>query len=222
MIAASIIPVVFSIGTDPVKFGLVQSLNKPGANVTGFMLPTVGLGLKRLQVLRELLPKQAIIGLLVNPSNPAAMGETNTLVEFTKRDQLDLRVFKVGTGEAIENAFVIAGEQKVSGILIESEPFLTSRRDQIVRLAAQHKIPVIDAYREFVDAGGLVSYGGSVRDTERDLGSYVGRILNGEKPADLPVQQSTKVELILNLRVARELGLTIPLNLLARADEVIE
>ena len=220
--ATSTIPIVFSVGTDPVRFGLVQSLNRPGGNITGTMLPTVGLGLKRLEVLRELLAKQPTIGLLVNPNNPAAAGETASIVEFAARDRLDLRVLRAETAAAIDSAFEAASDQKVAGILIESEPFFTSRREQIIRLAARHKIPAIDAYREFVDAGGLVSYGGSVRETTRNVGSYTGRILNGEKPSDLPVQQSTKVELILNLRTAKALGLVIPINVLARADEVIE
>ena len=220
--ATSTIPIVFSIGTDPIKFGLVSSLSRPDGNLTGVVLLTVGLGIKRLQVFREMLPGARIIAMLVNPKNPAAETESRDVISAAAESGLNLTILSASTPIEIDAAFGSAVEQQVQGILTQSEPFLTSRRDQIAALAAKSAIPVIDAYRDFVQAGGLMSYGASRAETQRLAGIYTGRILKGDKPADLPVQQSTKIELAINLKVAQTLGLEVPTSLLVRADEVIE
>jgi ABC-type uncharacterized transport system substrate-binding protein len=220
--ATSTIPIVFNIGTDPVKFGLVSSLSRPDGNITGVTMLTVGLGVKRLQVLKELLPGAKLFGLLVNPENPATVSESQEVVSAGKSSGTTITVLNASKIAEIDTAFASAGSEKIAGILVQSEPFLTSRRSQIAALAAKHSLPVIDAYREFVEAGGLMSYGASQSETRRVLGIYTGRVLRGEKPANLPVQQSTKIELLLNLKVAQSLGLDVPTSLLVRADEVIE
>jgi putative ABC transport system substrate-binding protein len=215
-------PVVFAIGTDPIKFGLVSSLSRPEANITGVTALTVGLGVKRLQVLRELLPNASRLGLLVNPKNPATESESGDVVSAGKASHTEISILNASTPSEIDAAFASAAEQRVAGLLIQSEPFLSSQRNQVAALAVKHSIPTIDAYREFVEAGGLMSYGASQSETRRVAGIYAGRILKGEKPADLPVQQSTKIELLINLKIAEALGLTVPTSLLVRADEVIE
>jgi len=220
--ATSTIPIVFSIGTDPVKFGLVSSLNRPDRNLTGVVSLTVGLGVKRLQVLEELLPNAGVFAMLVNPKNPAAESETEGVLAAAKASGQNIAILKASTASEIDAAFAKAVEQHAAGLLILSEPFFTSRHDQIAALAARSALPVIDAYREFVVAGGLMSYGASATEATRVAGIYAGRILKGDKPGDLPVQQSTKIELVINLKVARTLGLTVPTSLLVRADEVIE
>jgi putative ABC transport system substrate-binding protein len=220
--ATSTIPVVFSIGTDPVKFGLVSSLSRPSGNVTGVVALTVGLGVKRLQVVREMLPNAGTIAMLVNPKNPAAESETNDIAAVAKGLGQDITILKASAPSEIDAAFALAAERRAGGLLMQSEPFFSSRHDQIAALAARYAFPVIDAYREFVLAGGLMSYGASRAETQRVAGVYAGRILKGDKPIDLPVQQSTKIELVINLKVAQTLGLTVPTSLLVRADEVIE
>jgi putative ABC transport system substrate-binding protein len=218
--ATSTIPVVFSIGADPVRFGLVASLSRPGGNITGIVSLTVGLGVKRLQVLREIVTGP--LAMLVNPKNPNAASETKEIREAAKTFGQDIVVFEASTEDAIDAAFSAMAARRVAGLLIQSEPYLSSRRDRIVDLANRTKMPAIDAYREFVVAGGLMSYGASLAEARRHAGIYVGRILKGEKPADLPVQQSTKIELVVNLKTAKALGLEVPTALLVRADEVIE
>lgn len=220
--ATSTIPIVFNIGTDPVKFGLVASLNQPNGNVTGVVSLTVGLGAKRLQVLREMLSNRGTIALLVNPKNPAAESETHDIVAAATASGQTITVLKASTSSEIDAAFASADEQHAAGLLIESEPFFASRYDQIASLATRYALPAIDAYREFVLVGGLLSYGASAAEAKRIVGIYTGRILKGDKPSDLPVQQSTKIELVVNLKVAQTLGLTVPTSLLVRADEVIE
>jgi putative ABC transport system substrate-binding protein len=218
----SIIPIVFSIGTDPVKFGLVQSLSRPGGNVTGVVSLTVGLGAKRLQVFREMLPNSAKIAMLVNPKNPAAETETSEVLAAARVSGLEVMTFPASSVPEIDAALVSAAESRVSGVLIQSEPFLTSRRSQIAGLALRYALPAIDAYRDFALAGGLMSYGASLDEAARQLGVYAGRILKGERPDDLPVQQSVKIELVINLNTARALRLAVPPTLLSIADEVIE
>ncbi len=220
--ATSTIPIVFSIGTDPIKFGLVASLSRPDGNVTGVVSLTVGLGVKRLQVLQELLPHAKSFAMLVNPHNPAAESETSDVTSAAEVNHQTIAVLKASTPAEIDAAFALAAEQRAAGLLTQSEPFLTSRREQIAKLAAKYAMPVIDAYPDYVQAGGLMSYGASAAEARRIAGIYAGRLLQGNKPADLPVQQSTKIELVINLKVAQTLGLTMPASLLVRADEVIE
>jgi putative ABC transport system substrate-binding protein len=219
--ATSTTPIVFNIGTDP-KFGLVSSLSRPDGNITGVTMLTVGLGAKRLEVLKELLPNANHLALVVNPENPATKTESADVVSAGKASGTAISILNADTVSQIDRAFASAADQHIAGILIQSEPFLTSRRKEIAALAAKYSIPVIDAYREFVEAGGLMSYGASQNETRRVLGIYTGRILKGDKPANLPVQQSTKIELLINLKIAETLGLTVPTSLLVRADEVIE
>ena len=220
--ATSSIPVVFAIGTDPVKFGLVQSLNRPGGNLTGVVSLTVGLATKRFQVFRELLPGANAFGLLINPKNPAAENETRAVLEAAKTTGDRLTILQASSESEIEASFEAASQSKLGGIVIVSEPFLTSRHQQIASLALRHSMPVIDAYRPFVENGGLISYGASLEEASRIAGIYAGRIIKGEKPQDLSVQQSTKIQLTINLRTAERFGLTVPTSLLVRADEVIE
>jgi putative ABC transport system substrate-binding protein len=220
--ATSAIPIVFSIGTDPIKFGLVSSLSRPEGNVTGVVALTVGLGVKRLQVLQELLPHAKILAMLVNPKNPAAESETRDVIAAAQANQQTIAVLKASTPAEIDAAFASAIEQQAAGLLIQSEPFLTRRREQISALATKHGLPVIDAYADFVQSGGLMSYEASSAELKRISGIYTGRLLKGDKPGNLPVQQSTKIELLINLKAAQALGLTVPTSLLVRADEVIE
>jgi putative ABC transport system substrate-binding protein len=204
--ASRTIPVVFAIGADPVKFGLVASLNRPGGNVTGVSSLTNILLAKQLEELLEAVPAAALVGFLINPANPNAQPDTT-----------EARV----DGD-LEMAFSTLVRHRVDAVLVHSDPLSLSRREQLVGLAARNALPAIYWSRQFVAAGGLMSYGGSLADAHQQAGIYTGRILRGEKPADLPIQQATKVELIINLKTANALGLSIPATLLARADEVIE
>jgi putative ABC transport system substrate-binding protein len=220
--ATSTIPIVFVIGTDPIKFGLVASLSRPEGNVTGVATLTVGLGVKRLQVLQELLPEARTLAILVNPKNAAAETETRNVVAAAQASRQTITILKASIPSEIDAAFATTAKQRVAGLLTQSEPFLTSSRDQIAALATRYAMPVIDAYRDYVEVGGLMSYGANAAETRRIAGIYAGRLLKGDKPADLPVQQSTKIELLINLKAAQALGLTVPTSLLVRADEVIE
>jgi putative ABC transport system substrate-binding protein len=218
--ATTTVPIVFSTGSDPVKLGLVGSLSLPGGNVTGVTQLNVEVGPKRLELARELLPAATVVALLVNPTNPIA--ETLDLRAAARTLGLQLHVLRASTEGEIDDAFVILVRLRAGALVIGSDVFFNTRSEQLAALAVRHAVPAIFHLREFVAAGGLMSYGGSLRDSYRGAGGYTGRILKGDKPADLPVQQSTKVELIINLKTANALGLTIPLPLLARADEVIE
>ena len=221
--ATETIPVVFVVGTDPVTAGLVASLNRPGGNLTGVSVLHVEVTAKRLELLHELAPAATTVGLLVNPTNPYAVPEMRESEVAARALGLRLHVLKASNQNEIDSAFVALVEQRAGALLVGADPvFQLSLRDQLVALAARHRLPTIYGYRETTEAGGLMSYGPSVSDVWRLGGIYTGRILNGEKPADLPVQQSTKVELIINLKTAKALGLTVPPSLLARADEVIE
>jgi putative ABC transport system substrate-binding protein len=173
-------------------------------------------------VFKELLPNAKHLALIVNPDNPATPTEAADVVSAAQASGTAISILHATSVSQIGNAFSLAADEKTAGILIQSEPFLTSRRKEIAALAARYSIPVIDAYREYVEAGGLMSYGASQNETRRVLGIYTGRVLKGEKPASLPVQQSTKIELLINLKIAEALGLTVPTSLLVRADEVIE
>ncbi len=227
--ATSTIPIVFTTGEDPVKAGLVASLNRPGGNVTGISLFYVELGAKRLEVLRELVPDAEVVGLLVNPRTPQGIG-TNTEAEEQARDAQvaasamgqHLILVQASSVSEIDEAFATIVQQRAAALIVASDVFLSTRKDQLISLAARHAMPTVYAWRDAVIAGGLLSYGIDLPDSYRQVGGYIGRILKGAKPAELPVLQPTKFPLVINLRTAKTLGLTVPETLLARADEVIE
>jgi putative tryptophan/tyrosine transport system substrate-binding protein len=221
--ATATIPIVFAIGSDPVKFGLVAAFNRPGGNITGVSwLGGSTLAAKRLQLLQELVPAAKVIALLVNPNNPAVEAETREVKEAARLLGLQVDVLNANAERDINSAFARFANRRVGALLVATDLFFGSRRDQLVTLSERYAIPAMFSRREFADAGGLVSYGTNLADASRQAGGYVGRILNGVKPADLPVIQATKVELVTNLKTAKALGLTIPLPLIGRADEVIE
>ena len=221
--ATTTIPVVFAISGDPVKEGLVASLNRPGSNVTGVTQANVETTPKRLELLHELVPTGTIMGLLVNPTGHGLSEAVSIGLEAAARTLgLQLETLKASTEPELEAVFGIVVQLRASGLVIGSDPFFTSRIEQLAALSIRHGVPTIYQYREFVAAGGLLGYGGSIVESYRLAGVYTAKILKGDKPADLPVQQSTKVELIINLKTAKALGITVPLPLLGRADEVIE
>jgi putative tryptophan/tyrosine transport system substrate-binding protein len=220
--ATATIPIVFAIGSDPVETGLVVSLNRPGGNVTGATFLSVELGAKRLELLRDLLPKIASIGLLVNPNNPNAAVQTKEMQVATTALGLQLNIVSAGSQSDFDNAFETLVGQRTDALVLSADPFFFSHRDQLVALAMRSPVPAIYYAREFALAGGLFSYASSFGDSFRQAATYVGRILKGEKPADLPVLQPTKFELVINLKTANALGINIPPSLLVRADEVIE
>jgi putative tryptophan/tyrosine transport system substrate-binding protein len=219
--ATTTIPIVFVAGGDPIKNGLVTSFSRPGGNVTGAAILTSALTAKRLQFLRELVPAAHSIGFLVNPTNPTGWVEMMEAEIASAALGIHLKVINASTSSDIDAAFELISAERIGALLIGGDPFWTVRRFQLAVLAERDAVPIICAVREIVDAGGLMSYGANVSDAYRLAGKYVGRILNGEKPADLPVQQSTKIELVINQRTAMALGLTIPEILVATADEVI-
>ena len=216
------IPIVFTSGDDPVKIGLVASLNKPGGNVTGVHLFLTGLSAKKLGLLHDLLPQATVIAALLNPTSQTADVEDKDLQSAGRALGVQIQILNASSEQGIDAAFATLAAQKVAALIVGSDPFFTARREQIVALTARYAIPAIYDSRTFVDAGGLMSYGTSIKDGYRLAGGYVGRILKGAKPADLPVQQPTKFELVINLKTAKALGLTIPAGVLAIADEVIE
>jgi putative ABC transport system substrate-binding protein len=220
--ATTTIPIVFSIAADPVALGLVASLNRPGGNLTGVTNLNTELGPKRLELMRELVPPSSIIGVLVNPTNRNAETLSKELQAAARTMGLQIHILHASAERDFDTVFTTLVQQKVGGLVIGADAFFNSRSEQLAALAVRHTMPAIYQFREFAAAGGLMSYGGGFGESYRLAGVYTGRILKGEKPADLPVQQSTKAELIVNLKTAKALGLTIPLPLLARADEVIE
>lgn len=220
--ATARIPIVSLFTDDPVERGLVASLNRPGGNVTGISLQSAFLAAKRLGLLHEIAPKLTTLGVLLNPSNPAAASQLRDLQEAAGTISLQLQVFNAGTDPEIDTAFEAIARNSIPALVVAVDPFFTSRRDKLVALAMRHSLPTMYHLREFAISGGLISYGVDLPDMYRLAGVYTGRILKGSKPADLPIMRPTKFELVINLKTAKTLGLAIPPGVLAIADEVIE
>jgi putative tryptophan/tyrosine transport system substrate-binding protein len=221
-IVPAAIPMVFAMGGDPVKLGIVDGLARPGGHVTGISFLVSEMAAKHVQLLNELVPKTAVIGFLANPNNPNLASATTEARKAADMLSHKLVVVNAGAEGDFEPAFTTLVQQQVESLLVEVDPFFTDQRARITALAARHGLPSIYALREFVDAGGLMSYGTSIIDANRQLGAYTGRVLKGTKPAELPVMQSTLFELVINLKAARALGLEVPTSILLRADEVVE
>jgi putative tryptophan/tyrosine transport system substrate-binding protein len=220
--ASSTIPIVINVGIDPAQIGLVASFNRPGGNVTGLALLTVELAAKQLEVLHELLRTSAAVAMLVNPNNPLTEPETKGMRDAARSLGLQLHILNASTEGEIDAAFGKLIELRAGALVVSGDPFFNSRGDQIVALAARHALPAIYEWREFATAGGLMSYGTDLADAYRQVGICAGKVLKGAKPADLPVQRVVRVEFVINLKTAKTLGLTFPITLLGRADEVIE
>ena len=220
--ATNTIPIVFSIGADPVQLSLVTSLNRPSGNITGIYVLNVAVTGKRLELLRESVPTARVIGYLANPKSAATAPETKELHEAARALGVELRVLNAANESEIDTAFATLAKERSVSVGVSSDNLFTDRPVRLAALAARHAIPAICPYREFAAAGGLMSYGTDLADAYRVVGAYAGRILKGAKPTDLPVHQAVKVQLVINLKTAKALGLTVPPTLLARADEVIE
>src|SRR5262245_45020159 len=221
--ATTTIPIIFSTTVDPVEAGFVASLNRPGGNLTGWTILNIELGPKQVELLHELVPTSSSIALLVNAANPVLAEPANKNIQAAARTLgLQLHVLNASTDQEIDAAFATLIQLHAGGLVIGPDNFFNSRSEQLAAMALRHRIPAIYQYREFVAAGGMMSYGGNLTDSYRLVGAYCGRVLKGEKPADLPVQQATKIGLVINLKTARALGLTVPLTLQVAADEVIE
>jgi putative ABC transport system substrate-binding protein len=220
--ATTTIPIVFVAGSDPVALGLVASLNRPGANLTGSAVLSLEVSPKQLQLLRELIPDAALFGVLVDPASAATQSLITDLQAAARTLGLQLVIVTARTESDLETAFATLSQQRVGAVLVGGSPFYNRRMEQLAALTARHALPAIFQYREYTMAGGLMSYGSSLGYVYHQAGIYTGRILKGEKPADLPVEQAVKVELVINLKTAKALGLTIPETLLATADEVIQ
>ena len=220
--ATSTIPIVFGVGSDPVSIGLVESFSRPGGNVTGVTLMTALMEPKRLGLLRELVPGVPLVGVLLNPVFPPAARQLQELEQAARTIGQRLVVTKASTDEELNAAFAVLVQERIGALLVAADPYFDTRRDRIIALAAQHRLPAIYQFREYAVAGGLLSYGISITDGYRQYGVYAASILNGAKPADLPVQQVVKFELVINMKTAKALNVTISDNLLSLADEVIE
>jgi putative ABC transport system substrate-binding protein len=220
--ATSTIPIIFVVSGDPAKLGLAASFTRPGGNSTGLSIFTSDIGAKRLGLLRELVPQAAKIGFLSNPTFPTAETQLNDVQEGARSLGVKIEIFRASTEAEIESAFNAIPQQRLGALVVAADPFYDTRRVQLVVLMARHSLPAMYHLREYAAAGGLMSYGIDLADVYRQMGSYAGKILRGAKPADLPVVQPTRFELVINLPTARVLGLTVPQSLLAAADEVIE
>jgi len=219
--ATSSIPIVFTTGGDPVKMGLVASLSRPGGNATGISLLTTAPEAKRLGILHELAPRAAVVGVLIDPNYQQAEDQAREVREAAKALDLQIEIAYAGKDQELELAFALA-QRDAAALLVTADPFFDTRRDRIIALAAQFRLPAIYQFREYVVAGGLISYGVSLADGYRQVGVYAGRVLKGDKPSDLPIYQAIKFEFVINLKTARALGLQVPPMLSALADEVIE
>lgn len=220
--ATATIPIVFTSGSDPTKVGLVESLNHPGGNVTGVSWFSAELGAKRLELLHELLPNVSLFGLLLNPSSPESKEQPTDAMQAASALGCQLLIVNASTDDEIPSAFATLVERRVGGILVGPDPFFITRRARLVTLAKRHALPAIFSFREDAEAGGLMSYGNSITDAYHQAGVYVGRILKGEKPGDLPVMRAAKFEFVINNSSAKALSLTIPQSILLRADEIID
>jgi putative tryptophan/tyrosine transport system substrate-binding protein len=220
--ATSSIPIVFTVGSDPVRAGLVASLNRPGGNITGVSFLTDALGAKRLGLLREFMSRPATVAVLINPQGPDAESQLKDVPSAARSIGQPIHIVNASNQGEIDAAFTTISRMQAGALLVGADPFFNDRRQQIIALAARASLPTIYELREFVLDGGLMSYGASITDAYRQAGAYVGRILSGVKPADIPVIQSTKFELVLNRKTAKALGLSVPDKMLALADEVIE
>ena len=222
MAATATIPVVFISGGDPVARGFATSLARPGGNMTGMSLVVIELIPKRLELLHDMVPKAALLGGLVNPKNSNSGRNVTALQEAAEAKGVQIHISEASNESELETAFADLASLKAGALIVGADPFFNARRNQIVALAARHSLPTIYEWREFVDAGGLISYGPSLTGVYRQMGTYVGRVLNGEKPADVPVMQPTLFDLVVKLNTAKTLGLAVPQSILARANEVIE
>jgi putative ABC transport system substrate-binding protein len=220
--ATSTIPIVFANGSDPVRYGLVASLNRPGGNMTGVTFYNSGLGPKRIGLLREILPKAAIIGVLINPQNPNADDDAKDMLEAGRNAGIQVEIVNASTESELNEAFEKTIQLHADALIVHVDALFNAQYEKIVALAAQHAVPTMYAMRQATQAGGLISYGTDVDEMDRQAGMYIGKILKGAKPADLPVLQPTKFDLRINLKTARALGLTVPLLAQMTADEVIE
>jgi putative ABC transport system substrate-binding protein len=220
--ATSTIPIVFNLGADPVELGLVTNLSRPGGNITGIAMMIVEMETKRLELLHELVPASSSLAILLNPSNAQAQTQEREAQRAARVVGQQVLVLKASTVHEIEGAFAALVRERAGGLLVGGDTFFTSQAVLFVVLTAHHSIPTVYPVRSFVDAGGLMSYGSNLLDAYRQTGVYAGRVLKGEKPGDLPIARPTTFELIINLKIARALGIAIPTNLLGRADEVIE
>ena len=220
--ATGAIPIVFSMGGDPVKEGIVASLSRPGGNVTGISVLTTQLAAKRLEIMREVVPKADVIAMLVNPTNMTNLEQLRDSQEAGRALGLRIHVLEASSASDFDPAFAAITRMRIGALVVGAEAYFHSQRERIVALAMRHAIPTIYEWREFADAGGLMSYGTDLAEGYRLVGVYAGRILKGAKPAELPVMQATKVQFVVNLKTAKALSLTVPLPLLGRADEVIE
>jgi putative ABC transport system substrate-binding protein len=220
--ATTTIPIVFEMGADPIAMGLVSSLNRPGGDLTGVTSLNVEVGPKRLEILHELVPTAAVVAVLVNPTSPTADSQLRNLQAAARALGLQLHVLHASTERDLDTVFETLLRLRAGGLVIASDTFFATRSEQLAALTVRHAVPAIHQSRDFTTAGGLMSYGGSFAESHRQAGVYTGRIIKGDKPADLPVQQVTKVELFINLKAAKTLGVSFPLTLLGRADQVIE
>jgi putative ABC transport system substrate-binding protein len=220
--ATATIPIVFTLGSDPVQFGVVASLNRPGGNITGVSLLAYLLDAKRVELLHELVPSAKVFGMLVNPKNTQVQAQLTDFQAETRSLGLDQIVLDASTVQEIDTAFTVFAQQRGNALVVSADSFFLSRRDHIIALAARHMVPSIYEWHEFASAGGLISYGVSLKGAYRQAGAYAGRILKGEKPSDLPVIQPTKFELVINLRTAKTLAIAVPQTLQVSADEIIE
>jgi putative ABC transport system substrate-binding protein len=209
-------------GDDPVAVGLVESFNRPGGNATGVSQLAIAMEAKRLEILRELIPKISVIAMLINPNNPQSSVQSKEISDAARVIGVQLHILNASTEQDFETVFPMLIRQQTEALIVGADPFFTSRSEHLAALSARYMVPAIYPFREFIASGGLMSYGASLRDVYRWVGIYAGRVLNGARPAELPVLQPTKFELVINLKTAKALGLDVPATVLSRADEVIE